>query len=112
MSEDKRAVSSAGDGERREGAAIAYIDLGVGGMTCDDCVVHVVEALESVPGVTKAIVDLESRSAFVETSADIVPGALVSAVRQSGGCNAFERGSRTRERPRLGATEATPLGCC
>ncbi len=25
--------------------SIVYINLGVGGMTCDDCVVHVTEAL-------------------------------------------------------------------
>jgi len=37
---------------------IVNTDLGVGGMTCDDCVVHVTEALEAVPGVEAATVDL------------------------------------------------------
>ena len=43
--------------------SIVYVDLGVGGMTCDDCVVHVTEALEAVPGVEGATVDLASRTA-------------------------------------------------
>lgn len=36
---------------------VVYIDLGVGGMTCDDCVVHVTSALSAVPGVRRAQVD-------------------------------------------------------
>ncbi|MBI2776827.1 MAG: cation transporter [Chloroflexi bacterium] len=73
---------------------IVYIDLGVGGMTCDDCVVHVSEALESVPGVEAATVDLGSRSAVVTASPDLPVGALAAAVRASGQYNAFERGRR------------------
>ena len=49
---------------------IVYIDLGVGGMTCDECVVHVTEALESVPGVEEARVDLATRSAVVVARPD------------------------------------------
>jgi copper chaperone CopZ len=78
---------------------IVYIDLGVGGMTCDDCVVHVAEALESVPGVGAARVDLASRSAVVTASPDVPATALAAAVRASGQYNAFER----RRRP---ATDA------
>lgn len=43
---------------------MVFIDLGVGGMTCDDCVVHVTDALESVPGVEAVAVDLGTRNAF------------------------------------------------
>lgn len=73
---------------------IVYIDLGVGGMTCDDCVVRVTEALESVPGVTDAAVDLGSRSAVVRARADVEGSALARAVRATGQYNAFERRRR------------------
>ncbi len=73
---------------------IVSIDLGVGGMTCDDCVVHVAEALESVPGVESASVDLASRSAVVTARPDVPSDALASAVRTTGQYNAFERRRR------------------
>ena len=73
---------------------LLIIDMGVGGMTCDDCVDHVTEALESVPGVTSAKVDLENRSAVVEAESDVATGTLTSAVRERG-YNVFERGRRT-----------------
>lgn len=73
---------------------IIYIDLGVGGMTCDDCVRHVTKALESVPGVKRADVSLAGRSAVVEAAQDVQSAALSSAVRESG-YNAFERGRRS-----------------
>lgn len=74
---------------------IAIIDMGVGGMTCDDCVDHVTEALESVPGVASAKVSLEGRSAVVEADADVASDALASAVRAKG-YHVFER-RRTTE---------------
>ena len=74
---------------------IVYIDLGVGGMTCDECVVHVTEALESVPGVEQARVDLATRSAVVTARSDVEGSALTSAVRTTGLYNAFERRRRT-----------------
>ena len=74
---------------------IVYIDLGVGGMTCDDCVDHVTEALESVPGVKEATVDLAARSAVVTARADVEGSALARAVRATGQYNAFERRRRT-----------------
>lgn len=73
---------------------IAYIELGIGGMTCDDCVVHVTEALESVPGVEAATVDLATRSAVVTARTEVESGALAAAVRASGQYNAFERRRR------------------
>ena len=73
---------------------IVFIDLGVGGMTCDDCVVHVTEALESVPGVEAATVDLASRSAVVTARPEVEAGALSTAVRATGQYNAFEKRRR------------------
>ncbi|MBI3750021.1 MAG: cation transporter [Chloroflexi bacterium] len=74
---------------------IVYIDLGVGGMTCDDCVVHVTNALESVPGVEGATVDFATRSAVVVARADVEGSALAQAVRATGQYNAFERRRRS-----------------
>ena len=74
---------------------IVYIDLGVGGMTCDECVVHLTEALESVLGVEQARVDLATSSAVVIARSDVEGSALTSAVRATGQYNAFERRRRT-----------------
>lgn len=73
---------------------IVFIDLGVAGMTCDDCVVHVTKALETVPGVEGATVDLASRSAVVRASPDVAADALAAAVHATGQYNAFERRRR------------------
>ena len=73
---------------------IVYIDLGVGGMTCDDCVVHVTKALEAVPGVEEATVDLATRRAVVTAGPDVEGADLASAVRATGKYNAFERRRR------------------
>ena len=73
---------------------IVYIDLGIGGMTCDQCADHVTEALESVPGVEAATVDLATRSAVVTARPDVGAAALAAAVRATGQYNAFERRRR------------------
>jgi copper chaperone CopZ len=73
---------------------IVFIDLGVGGMTCDDCILHVTEALESVRGVEAATVDLATRSAVVTARPDVEASALATAVRATGQYNAFERRRR------------------
>jgi copper chaperone len=54
----------------------------VKGMTCDNCVKHVTEALESVPGVTAARVDLASNSAKVE--GDFDDQRIIEAVEEEG----------------------------
>ena len=81
--------------EKTATPGITIIDMGVGGMTCDDCIGHVTEALESVSGVTSAEVSLEDRSAVVEAETDVDSAALASAVRDSG-YNVFERGRSSR----------------
>lgn len=73
---------------------LVYIDLGVGGMTCDDCVVKVTKALESVPGVDRAAVDLEARSAVVTARPQVSSATLAASVRATGQYNAFERRRR------------------
>lgn len=74
---------------------LRYIDLGVGGMTCDDCVRTVTAALESVPGVEGADVSLGSRSARVTAAPSVETERLTGAVRAAG-YNAFVRSRGTQ----------------
>lgn len=74
---------------------LQYIDLGVGLMTCDDCVQTVTAALESVPGVQSADVSLEHRSARVAVDPSVEQERLTAAVRAAG-YNAFVRSGETR----------------
>jgi len=54
-------------------------------MTCGNCARGVERALSSTPGVTKATVDLQAESAYVEYDGDLVkPDALAEAVRDLG----------------------------
>lgn len=75
--------------------SLQYIDLGVGRMTCDDCVRTVTAALESVPGVEAVEVSLEGRSARVAAEPSVETERLTAAVRTAG-YNAFVRSGGTR----------------
>ena len=55
----------------------------VTGMTCQNCANHVRHALEKVPGVTSAIVDLAAGSAIVKHG-NVDQEALITAVEQAG----------------------------
>jgi len=79
----------------RPESGLQYIDLGVGRMTCDDCVRTVTAALESVPGVESAEVSLEGRSAHVAAEPSVQAERLTTAVRAAG-YNAFVRSGGTR----------------
>lgn len=59
------------------------IELKVAGMTCGSCVAHVSKALQSVPGVQSAVVDLASASARVGGE-NLDTSALVAAVEEEG----------------------------
>ncbi|MEO8245343.1 MAG: heavy metal translocating P-type ATPase [bacterium] len=72
-----RAVSDAG----YEATADAT-DLIIEGMTCASCVARVERALQAVPGVTQASVNLATEHALVEGMAD--PAALIAAVERAG----------------------------
>ncbi len=61
------------------------ISLKVTGMTCMMCVKHVTEALENVPGVTRAEVTLSPPRALVRYDpARASAGAMIAAVRTAG----------------------------
>ncbi|MEX0749706.1 MAG: heavy metal-associated domain-containing protein [Dehalococcoidia bacterium] len=54
----------------------------VKGMTCDNCVHHVTQAVQGVPGVTQVIVELASNSAKVEGEFD--ESKIVDAIEEEG----------------------------
>ncbi len=58
------------------------VQLKVTGMTCNHCVMHVTKALQSVPGVKKATVNLQRGEALVDGTPSIP--ALVEAVKGAG----------------------------
>ncbi|KVS11322.1 copper-transporting ATPase [Burkholderia multivorans] len=60
------------------------IDLDIGGMTCASCVSRVEKALENVPGVTHASVNLATERASVRAAGPLDAGALIEAVTNAG----------------------------
>lgn len=67
----------------------AQCDLGIGGMTCASCVARVERALQRVPGVVSASVNLATESARVQWRADPtlaaeLPARLQRAIRDAG----------------------------
>jgi Cu+-exporting ATPase len=58
--------------------------LQIQGMTCAACQIHVQHALEAVPGVDSASVNLMAHTAQITTAAPIDPTILIDAVRNSG----------------------------
>src|SRR5687767_5523816 len=61
-------------------------DLVVHGMTCSNCVRHVTEAIQDVPGVSHAAVALDPGRATVKWKSDTQPNvdAVLRAVKQAG----------------------------
>jgi copper chaperone len=58
------------------------IELNIEGMSCNNCVRHVKEALEGVAGVQKAEVSLSENRALV--LGDVLPELLIEAVGEEG----------------------------
>ncbi|MBP6115744.1 MAG: heavy-metal-associated domain-containing protein [Neisseriaceae bacterium] len=63
---------------------MSTIQMTVLGMTCRKCVSHVTEALTDVAGVTSVNVDLENKSATVETDGSVTLAELTEAVVAEG----------------------------
>lgn len=61
---------------------MATLDLKITGMTCAHCAQAVSKALQGVPGVDKAEVDLVAGAARVHGQADAA--TLIDAVREAG----------------------------
>ncbi len=60
------------------------IDLAIEGMTCASCVSKVEKALNAVPGVMRASVNLATERAHVELAGPVQPSELIKAVEQAG----------------------------
>ncbi|MBN3800766.1 copper ion binding protein, partial [Burkholderia sp. Ac-20392] len=60
------------------------IELDIDGMTCASCVSRVEKALEKVPGVTRASVNLATERATVDAAANVSAAQLVDTVKQAG----------------------------
>ncbi|PRY05910.1 heavy metal translocating P-type ATPase [Paraburkholderia sp. BL25I1N1] len=63
-------------------ARIAELDIG--GMTCASCALRVEKALNKVPGVARASVNLATERARIESDAAVDPETLANAVRKAG----------------------------
>lgn len=70
--------------EKQLSDAIQDISLPVQGMTCASCVRRVEAALNKVPGVKSASVNLVTERANIKTSADTDLSALIQAIRKIG----------------------------
>ncbi|TCW83477.1 copper-translocating P-type ATPase [Burkholderia sp. SRS-46] len=64
--------------------AALHAELDIGGMTCASCAGRVEKALSSVPGVTRASVNLATERASVLAAAALDPAALIAAVTAAG----------------------------
>lgn len=58
--------------------------ISVTGMTCQNCVRHVSRALEALPGVQAADVDLSAGSAQLETEREVPRAELAAALEEAG----------------------------
>jgi len=58
--------------------------LNIEGMSCEHCVSHVKKALEAVPGVSSALVNLKEKTARVEHGDSVSGEALKAAVSEAG----------------------------
>ena len=56
----------------------------VEGMSCMHCVGHVKEALSGLKGVTSAAVDLDSKTAVLESSVDVSDEDIKAAIDDAG----------------------------
>ncbi len=71
--------------ERRErGKLPARTELKVTGMTCNNCVRHVTDAIQAVPGVSSALVTLENERAVVRWGGEPNIPAVIKAIEGAG----------------------------
>lgn len=58
--------------------------ISVTGMTCQNCVRHVTQALAALPGVRSAEVDLHAGSASLETERELPRVEVAAALEEAG----------------------------
>src|SRR5471030_1042367 len=95
---------------QQEDAADNTQHLLISGMSCASCVSKVERALQQVPGVEHARVNLAERSALVMGLSD--GAALIAAVEHAGyGAEIIQDDNRRRERQQQSAQQATTRFC-
>jgi|CXWL01.1.fsa_nt_gi copper chaperone CopZ len=92
--------------------AMNTIDLQVDGMTCGACVKHVTQALQSLPGVNAAVVDLAAGRASVSADATQSGARLVAALEAAGYPARLVTSSTPDLRPKSGACHGGKTGGC
>lgn len=58
--------------------------IAIEGMSCNHCKMHVEQALNELPGVSGAVVDLKAKNAVVEADETVTDEALKNAVTDAG----------------------------
>ena len=58
--------------------------LHIEGMMCQHCAAHVQEALEAIPGVKSAKIDLAAKKAMVKAEKELTKGEFEKAVSEAG----------------------------
>jgi Cu+-exporting ATPase len=106
-------VASAPPAAKPSGAG-RHLALEITGMTCASCVRRVERALEHVPGVAAATVNLAAASADVTVAQPVEPGALITAVTGAGYQAAVPATVRADDVGRRRAAQAAwpPARCC
>lgn len=54
------------------------------GMSCQNCVKHVTNALNDIKGVTNVKVNLENKQAFVDVTDEVTDDILIEAITDAG----------------------------
>lgn len=76
------------------------LDLAITGMSCASCVAQVEKALNKLPEVGNASVNLATEQAHIELVKDIAPEQLIKAVSDAGyGAELIRQGQRREEKP-------------
>jgi Cu+-exporting ATPase len=86
-----------------------HLALEITGMTCASCVRRVERALEEVPGVAAATVNLAAASADITLAQPVDPGALITAVTSAGYQAAVPATVRADDVTRRRAAQAAEL---
>ena len=84
-------------------------ELSVSGMTCASCVGRVEKALQAVPGVLKAEVNLATETARIEAAATTEPQRLVEAVERAGYSAALREASASAQTGEEDATRTAAV---
>ncbi len=109
MSTKTAALTASSPPAAQPTGAGGHLALEVTGMTCASCVRRVERALEAVPGVAAATVNLAAESADVTLARPVGPGVLITAVAQAGYQAAVPATVRADDVARRRAAQAAEL---